>query len=405
MAKKKLTVAAVSAAKPEARPYEIWDTDQKGLVLRVQPSGVKSYVAQLARHKRRTIGDAAQLTLEQARVTMRAWLAQRDEGRLPAAARGESKVPTLGEFIEDQYTPWVTANKKAGLATLANLKAQWSHLYRRKLDVLEARDFETFKQKRIREGRKASTINRDLTRVRGVLSAALKWKAFKGPHPMADVAEITDETDSRVRYLSPAEDRRLRGALADREDTLRKQRESGNAHGVARGREPRPLWAKDAFADHLQPFVLLALNTGMRRGELFGLGWSAVDMKGRQVTVTAVTSKTSRTRHIPLNDEALGVLKRWKKQGPGEGLVFPGEDGKPMTNIDKSWRSLMKAAKLTDLRVHDLRHDFASKLVMSGAGLYDVRDLLGHADYATTTRYAHLAKSHLHEAVAKLRKP
>jgi len=103
-----------------------------------------------------------------------------------------------------------------------------------------------------------------------------------------------------------------------------------------------------------------------------------------------------------LNDEALSVLRQWQKQIKGEGLVFPGKNGSRLDNVRKSWAGLLKNASITGFRWHDLRHDFASKLVMAGVPLNTVRDLLGHADLTTTLRYAHLAPDHRAQAVALL---
>jgi len=143
------------------------------------------------------------------------------------------------------------------------------------------------------------------------------------------------------------------------------------------------------------------MNTGLRRGDLFGLTWGRVNIERKQLTVTAGTAKSGKVRHVPLNQEALDVLKRWKKYHAGGEFVFPGARGR-MTHINKSWARLMQAAKLTDYRFHDCRHNFASSLVMNGVDLYTVKDLLGHSDFAMTQRYAHLAPEHKAAAVEKL---
>ena len=98
------------------------------------------------------------------------------------------------------------------------------------------------------------------------------------------------------------------------------------------------------------------------------------------------------------------MLARWMDQHPGEDedLVFPGKDGAPLTNVDSAWGSIVKAVKLQDFHWHDMRHHFASRLVMAGVDLNTVRELLGHADLKMTLRYAHLAPEHKAQAVAKL---
>jgi integrase len=140
------------------------------------------------------------------------------------------------------------------------------------------------------------------------------------------------------------------------------------------------------------------MNSGLRRGELFGLTWADVDLCQKTLLVRAQTSKSRRWRRIPLNAEALDVLRRWKRPD-ATGLVFPGSSGQRMTNINRSWASLVAAAKLKDCRFHDLRHHFASRLVMAGASLFTVKELLGHSDFKMTARYSHLSKDHKAAAV------
>jgi integrase len=159
------------------------------------------------------------------------------------------------------------------------------------------------------------------------------------------------------------------------------------------------------FVDHLKPAVLLSLHTGLRQGELLNLTWDYVDFDRSILTVEGKTAKSGKTRHIPLSEEALWLLRTWKQEQTVKSvrrIVFPAVDGEPMSEIGKSWERLLKRAKIQNFRWHDLRHDFASKLVMSGVDLNTVRELMGHADIKMTLVYAHLAPEHKAAAVAKL---
>lgn len=156
-----------------------------------------------------------------------------------------------------------------------------------------------------------------------------------------------------------------------------------------------------AYGDRMTPLITLALKTGMRRGELFDLSWSEVDLKRKTITVLGETAKSSKTRHIPLGPSALEAIKAWRKQSPStEGRVFPARNGGRLDNVNKSWSGILASAGITNFRWHDMRHDFASKLVMNGVPLNTVRELCGHADLNTTLRYAHLAPDHKAEAIA-----
>ena len=158
-----------------------------------------------------------------------------------------------------------------------------------------------------------------------------------------------------------------------------------------------------AFTDYLKPMVLLALNTGMRRGELFDLTINDVDLKQRHVVVRGSSAKSGKTRVIPLNKESNKILAVWIQESKPKDLVFPSPvSGKRFDNINKSWKRLLEEAQLSDFRFHDLRHTFASNLVMTGSDIYTVSELLGHSDVTVTKRYAHLAPEHKSKAVELL---
>lgn len=155
--------------------------------------------------------------------------------------------------------------------------------------------------------------------------------------------------------------------------------------------------------DHLKPMVLLSMNTGMRQGEVFKLTWSNVNFETKHLTVTGQTAKSGKIRHIPLNSEAFEVLEKWRNQNAdGNRYVFANRQGEPFDNVKKGWAKVLKSATIEDFRWHDLRHHFASRLVMAGVNLNTVRELLGHSSYAMTLRYAHLSAEHKAVAVELL---
>lgn len=403
---KKLSPAVVEGAKPEADPYRIWDTMVPQLHLRVQPSGVKSWNVQWSRQRTKALGKWPGVTVESARTKARAVLSETDQHGAPLAVieanKPEADKPqTFGDFLTRHYEPWALAHQKQGAATIAGIRATYKSLEGKLLFELCALDIERIKSKRIKSGRKVATVNRDLDRIRGALSRAVDWGMLEA-HPMRTVKRAKGDDNTRVRYLHGGEERRLREALAAREVERRASRERHNAWHEARGTVGHPQWPEDGFTDHLMPLVLVALNSGLRRGELFGLEWHNINLPGKLLSVPAGIAKSRKGRHVPLSVEAVDVLTRWKAQSAGTGYVFPGVGGGKLTNINKSWAGLVADAKLEDFRFHDCRHDFASKLVMAGVDLNTVRELLGHSDIAMTLRYAHLAPHKLADAVAKL---
>jgi integrase len=176
---------------------------------------------------------------------------------------------------------------------------------------------------------------------------------------------------------------------------MRKDRDSGNGWRQERQKELLP--SLPDFADHLTPAVLVSMNTGLRRGELLALRWDSINFGDRVLTVDGGTAKNRQTRHVPLNDEAFGMLNRWRTQAnPGQRIFDVS------TGFKTAWGRLLKRANITRFRWHDMRHHFASRLVQKGVALNTVRDLLGHSSATMSLRYAHLAPDQRREAVAKL---
>ena len=152
-------------------------------------------------------------------------------------------------------------------------------------------------------------------------------------------------------------------------------------------------------------FIRLALNTGCRRGELLKLEWSRVDFERHLFLLEAQHTKGRRRRVVPLNSDALQALRTLQAWQSEKGIVSPfvfGWERGVITTFKTSWTSALRRAGIEDFRVHDLRHTFASWLVMQGESIYVVRELLGHASVTQTEIYSHLSPSQGAEAVKRL---
>ena len=383
------------AAQPSAKPFTIADTRLSGFTLRVQPSGARSYYARWGRSGIQVIGKVGQFTPDEARERCQKILGNVAHGRPPLEGLDGADGLTLGQFITDTYTPWVKAHRpRTAEGTLWRLGLHFAKWYNKPLSAITVEDVEGWRLKRINEGIEPSTVRRDLDALSSVLTRAVKLDKL-AINPVHRIERPKIDRTPKVRYLDTPEEKRLRKALSERDAEMRKARESANRWRKARKQDPLP--PLPYFGDHLTPAVLLSMNTGMRRGELLALRWANVDMKGKQLTIEGSTAKAGQTRHIPLNDEALDVLKKWREQAPPGDRVIAVDTG-----FKTAWASLLERAKITAFRWHDLRHHFASRLVQAGVPLNTVRELLGHGSMAMTLRYAHLAPDQKAEAVAKL---
>lgn len=394
MEKVSLSRGRIEDAKPADKPYRIWDAKVPGLFLRVQPSGAKLWNVQWSRAASKSLGKYPALTLDGARTRALAILNDANLNGVPEAAKKRPKATTLRAFLDDEYAGWARTHLKRGDEATERIQRVYGSLLDLPLAEIDARAVEAIRTARLAAKASKSTCNRDLVVIKAALARAVAWGHLPS-HPLAGTKPARLDTSGVVRYLGDEEEQRLRAALIARDGRIRADRESGNRWRAERDRPALPEIPADGFGDYLTPLVLVAINTGARRGELMSLTWTDVDLSGARLTIRGEQAKSGRTRHVPLNDEALDALTRWKAQRP-DGFIFPVESPK------KAWGALLDAAGVTDFRFHDLRHHFASSLVMAGIDLNTVRELLGHADIKMTLRYAHLAPAHKASAVQAL---
>jgi integrase len=237
----------------------------------------------------------------------------------------------------------------------------------RAIDQITPQDVERKLTELADDGRKPATVNR----YRALLSLCFSLAIRNGKIATNPVRFVKrrKENNERVRFLEEQEERKLRDKMKE-------------------------------LCPECVPEFDLALHTGMRRGEQYRLRWQDVDLKRGIITIPR--SKHGETRHVQINSVARAALLTLRSRGDGLGYVSPGLEG-PRNKDSRPWfEGVVKHASLPDFRWHDLRHTFASRLVMAGVPLRAVQILLGHKRMETTLRYSHLAEGHLHEAVERL---
>ncbi len=268
-------------------------------------------------------------------------------------------APTLNAFALD-YLKWAQTNKKSWELDQHLLKPLLRAFGDKRLSSITAWQIEKYKTART-AAVSPRTVNMELALLRHMFGLALSWKRVQWS-PMLEVKRLR-EVEKPIRALSKAEEKRL----------------------------------LDASPPHLRDLIILALNTGLRLGELRTLAKEAVNLDVGALTVSQ--SKTGKVRHVPLNDQARDVIERSIAAGAPTILHY---NKAPIVNIHRTWYRAIKKANLPGLRIHDLRHTFATRLVLMGVDLPTVASLLGHSSIQMTMRYSHPGPDDRRRAVAKL---
>lgn len=410
--KAKITSRVVKSLKPAEKPFEVNDTQLKGFLLRMEPSGKFNYYAAYrlpdGRRSRRKLNKDVPLTPTQARDAAIAVFNEVRKGIDPNESVKE-KVHTLKSFLDSVYEEWMLREyPSGGKAQISRIKSSCKPLMAMRLSSLTAGKVEKWRTERLGGKRKRATVNRDLSALKGLLARAMEWGHLDS-HPFGEVKvrRKAEDDSAEVRCIEADEEARLFAALDARAERKRAGRDSANQWRGERGYAKLTSLRDRRFVDYLRPMIAVALHTGLRRGELFNLQWTDLSLtrgKGKtpMLTVQGRTAKSGKTRHIPLNEVAFDTLRDWKTQSSGSELVFPNNSGERFDNISGTWARLLKEASISGLRFHDLRHSFASRLVQNGVKLPIVKDLLGHSSYKLTLRYAHIDAKDFSEAVARL---
>ena len=364
----KLTKRHIDALQPREKEYFVWDDQLKGFGVRVYPNGGKRFVAQVFRRGktiRVQIGRYEALPFEQAKKRARLAVANIDDGQNPNREREtERKSPTVAHLAERFLQEYVPAHCKP------RTQVEYGHAVNRyivpalgstKLTAL-AREAVAALHHDLRE--KPYQANRTLGVLSKMMNLAEAWGLRPDrSNPCYHIRKYKER--KRERFLSTEELARLGRAL----------------------NKEKPLAPAAVTA-----FRLL-LYTGARLSEIQTLKWDYI--RGNRIHLP--DSKTG-AKTIPLNEPALEVLADAKRVEGNPYVIVGAGEGMHLTDLQKPWRRVRKSAGLDDVRIHDLRHTFASEAVMSGESLPMVGKILGHTQAQTTARYAHLADDPLQDA-------
>ncbi|WP_448216500.1 tyrosine-type recombinase/integrase [Endozoicomonas sp. 2B-B] len=403
MAIKKLTETSVSRM-PETVLY---DSEIKGFSVRVRKTGkffsfeYKSPIS--FTNRRTTIGKYGTITVEKAREAAKRLAGVVALGTDPLEQKQEQKnsikqqsQSSLRLFLHKGFlevTPEPTAKK-----VIASIERHFASLLDKPMNEITAWEIDVWK--RAYKGKPAGA-NRIMTSLRGVLTKAVR-AGLLDQSPMPMVKNVREDKSKKIRYLSDIEQKQLMLALEERQNRMRKERESYIAWCQERNKEaPKP--HDSNFTDHIKPMIILALNTGLRLGEIFDLRVSDLDFHAQLLTVRGSHAKSGQTRQIPLNPEISLVLQNWLSQNKHCELVFPSPvTGDRFDNIKKAWDQVRGDASLTHFRFHDLRHTFGTRLAHARVDLVTIKELMGHESLETTARYLHTSNERKLEAVKLL---
>lgn len=404
--KRKISISSIKSLK--ITDQRINDTEISGFHARISQSGRITYYLYYRLNGQQynyKIGVHGDITPVQARDIAKLRSADVAIGKDIQEQRKEAKAETkrryhlrLDRFLDENYFPFLDArNSKTSNKIIKEIKSAFREFLESDIDKLTPFQMEKWRNRKAKAGLSPSTINYYLNSLKGALSRAVDWGVIE-KHDLNKVKSIKKD-NTVVRYLTPQEEAQLLNAVQIRNEDAITNRKSANEFREARGYELLPSLENVRFIDHVEPILILAMHTGMRRGEILSLKWENVDFDNKVLTITSENSKSKRIRYIPLNSKAFDALSKWKQQTEYKVYVFESSPGIPFKDIKKGFSALLKLADIEEFRFHDLRHHFASKLVMAGVDLNTVRELLGHSDMKMTLRYAHLAPEHKAEAV------
>ncbi len=368
----KKSIADLTCTNQHGRQF-VRDTECRGLCVEVRSTGGKTYYLSYRdeRGNQRThkLANAVDVSPQQARELCERTRTKIAMGTDVAVEREQLRAaPTVAEFFNDSYLPYIKSYKRSWETDLSvcrnHVLPVLGSLY---MDAVSNTDIIAV-MTRASTTLAASTTNRLLVLLRYMFNLAIRWRtAGVTMNPTAGHV-LKKLANFRERYLSAVETQTLLQAINQSPNRVLK---------------------------YIIPMLLL---TGARKGEVLDARWCDIDAP--RCFWRIPKTKSGHERHVPLSAAALALLKTVRKRANCDYIFANPKTLKPYVSIYMSWHTARTAAGLADVRIHDLRHSFASFLVNAGCSLYEVQKILGHASVVMTQRYSHLSQESLLRAVS-----
>ena len=374
----KLTKRAVEKQEPGSRDIILWDTNLKGFACKVTPKGRRVYSVYYrtrdGRQRRPAIGAHGAVTCEQAREIARQWLAEAAAGGDPSADRQSQKnAPTVSALADRYLTEHAEPHKRASSTAHDRRMINRNILpAMRRRKVAEVTRADVLKlHHSLREA--PYEANRTLALISKMMNLAEAWGLrSEGTNPCRHVKRYAEK--KRERFLTGAELARLGAALSEAERT-------------------------QVVSNYVIAAIRLLLMTGCRLNEILTLRWDFLDLE--DLCLRLPETKTG-AKVVQLSAPALEILSKIERRDDNPYVIVGHKRGSHLVNAQKPWRYIRTQAGLDDVRLHDLRHTFASIAAGLGEGLPMIGKLLGHTQAATTHRYAHLASDPVKQSAERI---
>lgn len=279
-------------------------------------------------------------------------------------------VPVVSDFVQDRYLPYVKIHKRSWVTDERLLRNHVLPAFGSlRMSRVMRSDIVEFQHGLLERGYKRGTCNRILVVLKYVYNCAIRWDVLSPGSNPCDGVQMLEDGGACERFLTSGEVRRLFAELDANRNV------------------------------QVAQIIRLLLYTGARKREILDARWTEIDFERQLLSVPASRSKSKKIRHIPLSDAAIDLLQSLPRYDGLPWVFVNLKTGKPPWSIFNAWNTIRKKAGVPGLRLHDLRHSYASFLVNAGRSLYEVQRLLGHHDPKVTMRYAHLSHQAMLEAV------